>query len=374
MSPPIQKGVKPAIAKPKLGIYIHRALKKVDTEGYSLAKSTVAQISILLLSFARTMANRTIQLINRVTVDDRAVCFAARSLLDEHYLPVFSKGHKAMEEYKSTLGQQYKETMSSTARAGLVLPPSLFRRLLCKGAKRVSLTAPVFFAGMMEELMLTMLLAAKGVAAAQGDKRLTMSHVMAGVAATPLLKHIMDKHVHAVIPALPKATKRGKESSTAKGLKLQMMPFKRLCMSILESLERDKSRFSADFFHALQHYIETYIVQQFGAADHLARHAKRKVVKEKDVQVLLHIHPSTGKRTAALAPVKSMESGMRRLARVAGLTHVSPGAVALMQGEMHAHLTTVLNATSMVAHSHRLKTLSVDHLREGLSLQGVCLV
>jgi hypothetical protein len=98
------------------------------------------------------------------------------------------------------------------------------------------------------------------------------------------------------------------------------------------------------------------------------------VVKEKDVQVLLHIHPSTGKRTAAVAPVKSMESGMRRLARVAGLTHVSPGAVALMQKEMHAHLTTVLNATSMVARSHRLKTLSVDHLREGLSLQGVCLV
>jgi hypothetical protein len=119
VSPPIQKpekGVKPAIAKPKLGIYIHRALKKVDTEGYSLAKSTVAQISILLMSFARTMANRTIQLMNRVTVDDRAVCFAARSLLDEHYLPVFSKGHKAMEEYKSTLGKLYKETMSSTTR------------------------------------------------------------------------------------------------------------------------------------------------------------------------------------------------------------------------------------------------------------------
>lgn len=372
--PPIQKpekkdkGVKPANAKPKLDIYIHRLLKKVDTDGYSLAKSTVLQISIMMMSFARTLANRSAQLINKVTVDERAVCFAARSLLDEHHLSVCSRGYKAMEDYKATLDKMYKDTMPATTRAGLVLPPSLFRRLLCKVGKRVSLTAPVLFAGMMEELMSTILLAAKGVAAAQGDKRLTMSHVMAGVEATPLLKHIMDKHVHTVIPGIPKGAKK------SRALQLQMLPFKRLCVTILEGLDKENSRFSADFFHALQRYIEAYIVQQFIEADHLARHANRKGLKEKDVKVLMSIHPSVGKSGASMPPVKSMESGMRRLARAAGLGPVAPGALSLMQKEMHAHLTTVLNATSMVAKSQRLKTLSVAHLREGLSLQGVCFV
>jgi histone H3/H4 len=320
------------------------------------------------------MANRTVQLMNKVTVDDRILLLALRSLLGEHYLPVYNKGYQAMQDYYLTLDKVYKDQVSAATRAGLVLPPSLFRRLLCKGAKRVSLTAPVFFAGMMEEIMSTMLLAAKDVAASQKDKRLTMSHVMAGMQASPLLKHITDNHIHAVIPALPKAPKKAKESSATKSLQLQMLPFKRLCMTILYELEKDKTRFSADFFVALQRYIETYIVQQFGEAYNLARHANRKGVQEKDVQVLLNIHPSTGKSAASVAPVKSMVSGVRRLAHGAGLGPVSPGAVTLMQREMHAHLTAVLNATSMVGKSQRLKTLTVEHLREGLSLQGVCLV
>ena len=375
------KGANPA--KPKLGIYIHRVLKKVDTDGYSLGKATVSQVSAMLMYFARTLAARAAAMANKVTVDERAVLLAMKSLLNEHHSQTLNRPFDALRDFKASHGTS--ETESWSAKANLVLPPSLFRGMLRKVGKRVSLLAPVFFAGVMEEILTTMLVAAKTKAASLGEKRLSIKHVMGGVQDTPLLKHILDHHVHVVVPGFHEACK-AKKDSKAKGetkakaskkqreigkAQLQAAPFKRLCVSTLNTIDSDKWRFSADFLDALQAYIESYTVQQFRVADELAHHAKRKVVKAKDVHAMLHIQPTH--RTGSIAPVKSMESGMRRLARVAGVTSVSPGAIVLMQQDMHAHLHTVLNTTSMVAMSQRLKTLGVDHLKESLSLHGVCM-
>lgn len=381
VQPTKDKGVtkKDKGAKPKLGIYIHRVLKKVDTDGYSLGKATVSQVSAMLMYFARTLATRAAAMTNKITVDERAVLLAVQSLLDEHHSQTLKKALDALEAFKASHGTS--ETESWSAKANLVLPPSLFRGMLRKVGKRVSLLAPVFFAGVMEEIMAAMLVAAKTKAASLGEKRLSIKHVMGGVQDTPLLKHILDHHVHVVVPGFhedskqvvskAKASKKQRVIGTPGKAQLQAAPFKRLCVSTLDTIDSDKWRFSADFLDALQAYIESYTVQQFRVADELAHHAKRKVVKAKDVQAMLHIQHTH--RTGSIAPVKSMESGMRRLARVAGLTSVSPGAIVLMQQDMHAHLHTVLNTTSMVAKSQRLKTLGVDHLKESLSLQGVCM-
>jgi histone H3/H4 len=69
----------------------------------------------------------------------------------------------------------------------------------------------------------------------------------------------------------------------------------------------------------------------------------------------------------------SMTHGLRRLARRAGVTGVSPAALEAVHAQVTGHLAAVLNAATLVAGGQHKRTLTVDHLREGLALHGVTL-
>jgi len=153
------------------------------------------------------------------------------------------------------------------------------------------------------------------------------------------------------------------------------LDLKRLCTDILHALNENR-RFSVTFLDTIQSYVERHTVRQFEMVAQLSSH---RAVQLKDVQVMAAIQAPHIKTIATrVPPVKSMGCEMRRLSRVAGVHAVSPAAITHMQTQLQAHLTAVLNATTMAAMLNTPKAaarvLTVKHLREGLGMLDICLV
>lgn len=405
----------------KYGLYVRRVLTGVTDA--TVSKATITMLGRVAEATAQDLAQRSARLCDMGTishVDVERACRAAfeadlatatveagRSAV-QLYVRSFSckaPGVVEVSNESEDVSKASKTTVAATARSGLVFPPSVARGALSGLGKRVSQQAPVFLAAVVEAVTRALLAAAVTKLGEGAAKRLHPHHVHSGVAATPALDRFVTGELRVVVPhrhSVPQAadgadktpgkcpgkreSKRARttrraihalQSST--DAQLQAAPFRRWALDVVDAVSNRDWRYAHDLMPVLQGYTEGRVVEAFQRARALARHAHRQVVKLKDVAAAETLTPGELHMTlptvdAIVAKGECMAHGMRRLARRAGVTGVSPAAVHAVHARVTGHLAAVLNAATLVAGAQHKRTLTVDHLREGLALHGVTLL
>lgn len=412
----------------KYGLYVRRALTGMTDA--TVSKATIAMLGRVAEATAQDLAQRSARLCDMGTISHEDVERACRAAFDadlaanavdagrsavQLYARSFSskasKTPKVVEISNESEGnpKASKTTVAATARSGLVFPPSVARGALSGLGKRVSQQAPVFLAAVVEAVIRALLAAAVTKLGEGAAKRLHPHHVHSGVAATPALDRfvtgelrVVVPHRHAVAQAAEGTDKTpGKRDSkreskreskrarttrraihalqSSTDAQLQAAPFRRWVLDVVDAVSNRDWRYAHDLMAVLQGYTEGRVVEAFQRARALARHAHRQVVKLKDVAAAETLTPGELHMTlptvdAIVAKGECMAHGMRRLARRAGVTGVSPAAVHAVHARVTGHLAAVLNAATLVAGAQHKRTLTVDHLREGLALHGVTLL
>jgi histone H3/H4 len=418
----------------KYGLYVRRALTGMTDA--TVSKATIAMLGRVAEATAQDLAQRSARLCDMGTISHEDVERACRAAFDadlaanavdagrsavQLYARSFSskasKTPKVVEISNESEGnpKASKTTVAATARCRLVFPPSVARGALAGLGKRVSQHAPVFLAAVVEAVIRALLAAAVTKLGEGAAKRLHPHHVHSGVAATPALDRFVTGELRVVVPhrvaqmPLTAATplsdgtdktpekRPGKRESkreskrvrttrrvihalqSSTDAQLQAAPFRRWALDVVDAVSNRDWRYAHDLMAVLQGYTEGRVVEAFQRARALARHAHRQVVKLKDVAAAEALAPNTLHMTlptvdAIVAKGECMAHGMRRLARRAGVTGVSPAAVHAVHARVTGHLAAVLNAATLVAGAQHKRTLTVDHLREGLALHGVTLL
>lgn len=406
----------------KYGLYVRRVLTGMTDA--TVSKATITMLGRVAEATAQDLAQRSARLCDMGTITHadviRACCAAfeadlatsaveagqsaiyafTRSFSSKMEAPAGSTGHT---------GPERKPSVAATARSGLVFPPSVARGALAGLGKRVSQQAPVFLAAVVEAVIRALIAAAVTKLGEGAAKRLHPHHVHSGVAATSALDRFVTGELRVVVPhrlaqmpltaatplsddKTPEKRPSKRESKRARTTRrvihalqsstdaqLQAAPFRRWALDVVDAVSNRDWRYAHDLMAVLQGYTEGRVVEAFQRARALARHARRQVVKLKDVAAAEALAPGVLHMTlptvdAIVAKGECMAHGMRRLARRAGVTGVSPDAVHAVHARVTGHLAAVLNAATLVAGAQHKRTLTVDHLREGLALHGVTLL
>lgn len=393
----------------KYGLYVRRALTGVTDA--TVSKATITMLGRVAEATAQDLAQRSARLCDMGTISHADVERACRAAFEADLATAaVEAGHAAVNMYVRSFsakpaGPERPPSVAATARSGLVFPPSVARGALSGLGKRVSQQAPVFLAAVVEAVIRALLAAAVTKLGEGAAKRLHPHHVHSGVAATPALDRFVTGELRVVVPhrhAVPQAAdgadktagkrESKRESKRARTTRraihalqsstdaqLQAAPFRRWVLDVVDAVSNRDWRYAHDLMAVLQGYTEGRVVEAFQRARALARHAHRQVVKLKDVAAAETLTPGELHMTlptvdAIVAKGECMAHGMRRLARRAGVTGVSPAAVHAVHARVTGHLAAVLNAATLVAGAQHKRTLTVDHLREGLALHGVTLL
>lgn len=398
----------------KYGLYVHRVLT-AHNRGSTISRAAVSSVGQITGVFADLLARRAADMADAVTVSARDILMASGTLLEGDLRAcAVAAGTRAVTNFNASQGKEdakqdqsedkEKEKQKHTAatvRAGLIVPPSLIRKGLQAVSKRVSLTAPVMAAGVVQEVMRTLLDGALVKAGEAKAKRVKSRHVALAVAADAALDSLVNGQLHVVLPdggviVAPKegAREEVKEKRTRRGMKVarnirklqsgtdtqfQKLPFKRWCTAVLEAIGGADCRFSHDFFDVLQTYTEARAVDLFQSAALMTSHSGRQVVQHKDISTVLAIARSVPTKSlpnvaAIVEKCASQQHAMRRLSRRAGITGISSSAIQHAQTFLCHHLAAVLNSVASMATSQRKKVLTVDHIKAGLAMLGISLV
>lgn len=391
----------------KYGLYVHRVLT-AHNRGSTISRAAVSSVGQITGVFADLLARRAADMADAVTVSARDILMASGTLLEgDLKARAVAAGTRAVSNFNASQGKEddkEKEKQKHTAatvRADIIVPPSLIRKGLQAVSKRVSLTAPVMAAGVVQEVMRTLLDGALVKAGEAKAKRVKSRHVALAVAADAALDSLVNGQLHVVLPdggviVAPKegAREQVKEKRTRRGMKVarnirklqsgtesqfQKLPFKRWCTAVLEAIGGADCRFSHDFFDVLQTYTEARAVDLFQSAALMTSHSGRQVVQHKDISTVLAIARSVPTKAlpnvaAIVEKCASQQHAMRRLSRRAGITGISSSAIQHAQTFLCHHLAAVLNSVAMLATSQRKKVLTVDHIKAGLGMLGISLV
>jgi len=371
--------------------YIKRVLNVV-APGMSINKVALTILEKVLELLIQGLTQRAVQVCDKPTLNGRNLEAAALSLVTNR--SVVAAGEQAVanftESKMDSKSDHHATPIAATARAHVIIPPSIFRAALGKSVRRVTETAPVFCAGVTEAVLKHILTSTLEVARAESAKRIQLRHVVLAVQNDAELAHVIVNQLGVVLPVQVVApphtddkrrkTRRAvkvqsniRKSQSSTHLQLQKLPFKRWVAAVTPT--DVQWRYAHDFHDTLQQYIEARAVELFRSARLLTEHAGRQVMRHSDVHILTAIQvsglaqraPPAGK---SVCPKRYLH-GLRRLSRKAGVTSITTDALLEAHRMITAHLAAVMNGATIVTHSQQKHIVTTDHLRAGLALNGI---
>ena len=325
MSESKKKTTKKALPKGQVDFrgYIYKVLKQVHPDK-GITQVAKDELNAWLLYIGQAIAKKAVAIAygaKKQTVSSREIQAAVRLVipgaLAKHAV---SEGTKAVTKfnYEGRKGQGY----TSAYRAGLQFPPPRARRFFDKYKVRIGVSAPVYFAAVLEYLASELLELAGNAArddnktritsrhltlAEQGDEELnklsrTIGIQFAGGGVLPYIHKSLrpkkgekkkktsrkapegEKLPHRFRPGTVAIREIRRMQKQSECVHFARAPYARLVREIGEDFKTDV-KYTPDAILALQMYTESYLVGLLEDANLNAIHAKRETVYPRDLDL-----------------------------------------------------------------------------------------
>nr|QBK86552.1 MAG: histone 2A-domain-containing protein [Marseillevirus LCMAC102] len=310
--------------------YISKLLHQVHPD-MGMNQISKDELNAAINYIGEALTEKAVQLTdqsNRVTVSASDIQSAMFLVLPEE-LGRHAKGEggKSVTKFLKSKGEGERTTAAS--RAGLLFPPSRAKRFFANYKKRVSETAPVYLAAVLDYLSAEILVVAGTAVRDFKKNRINVKYLYLAVTHDVELCELFGKldiqlSGEGVIPYIhPSLLEKKKKSKTtrkaAEGEKLPhkyragtvalreikkhqkdsgcvyfaKIAFERLVREIAQDFDINM-RFSEDAFIAFQTYMEQFLVRLLQEANLEAIHAGRVRVYPRDIQLARRIRGDSG--------------------------------------------------------------------------------
>ncbi len=401
---------------------------------YYYGKDMLQQMNAIVNIIARGIAEQAGSLTrdnNKKTISSREIQTAMRLLLPgELAKHAVSAGTKAVTRYTSAWKKGTR-----TERARLIFPvPRAERAIRVYGTSseisRVGAGAPVYLAGVLQYIATDIVMSAGRYATDDSKRTITVPHLYKAFKNDVYLDELMDVfnielmgggvlpdiHVE-LLPTIEEKKKHAAQRRKAKkergeqaddgetsdvgsgrshkflpgtvalrnirkyqgtnDLLLQKAPFIRLVRDISSDYKTDV-RYNKDTLIAIQHYIEQKIVRMYETANNLAIFAGRTTVDYKDIQFAVRMKDEAimeivgNRRQILRAKIHGISrGGFERLSQRGGVKRKTVETYDEMKGYMKFVMHKVIKGAITMMEHQRKRTVSVDHVRTALDVQGV---
>lgn len=169
--------------KNNFDIYLNKVLKQVHPDIHITSDARIS-LNVMIHELARNLCGRISSLMrdgNKATVSSREVQSAIRlHMPGELAKHAVSEGTKAVTNYIANDSGTKSNPVSKVTRAGLVVPPGRVKALMKKylNAERISESAPVYLAAVLEYSMAEILELSGNAARDSKKTRITRKHMM----------------------------------------------------------------------------------------------------------------------------------------------------------------------------------------------------
>ncbi len=406
--------------------------KLVDPEtktklDYYYGKDMLQQMNAIVNIIARSIAEQAGSLTrdnNKKTITSREIQTAIRLLLPgELAKHAVSAGTRAVTRYTSAWKKGTR-----TERARLIFPiPRAERAIRTYGTSveisRVGAGAPVYLAGVLQYIATDIVMSAGRYATDDSKRTITTPHLyrairgdeeldelaiklnieLMGGGVIPFIsrklmpteeekkKHAAqrrkakkergeqggeEKQAHKFLPGTV-ALRNIRKYQKSTDLVLQKAPFIRLVRDISKGYKTDV-RFNKNTLLAIQHYVEQKVIRMYSVANEMAIFAGRTTVDYKDIQFAVRMKDEAimelegNRRQILRASIHGISrGGFERLSQRGGVKRKTLETYDEMKGYMKFIMHKVIKGAITMMEHQRKKTVSVNHVRAALEVQGV---
>lgn len=370
----------------------------------------------VLNSTVKVMLNRIVSETVNLVINNNSKTLCEKDLKSVIYIlfpqsmikDSVENGDEALKRYSKFENDSNKSIMRET-RAGLIISVSLvekYIRLFGANKLNVNSGAPVFLAGVIEQLIYEQINMAEEVAQEHQKHRISARHFFLAINKNQdymkiyetfsivLLQNGVLPHIESkLIEQRQSRKKKRYKSKTDKGkqqkwlpgtvamreikkqqknkdLLLQSMPLNRVIREITKNINNQdyKVRFTEQAFVVIQTLTEQKVIKLFQHLNKFALHTKRETVNDQDFYLFQSLNNISCEPDNS-SPISN--PGIQRLARRAGVIRLQNEMNALVKGYINYVLAELLESIISLLNYQKKVTVSVKTIQEVLSIKNI---
>lgn len=252
--------------------YISNILKEVCPER-NITHDAKTQLNELAITTCKIIANKILDIIKKKTITEVEVEAAVKLVFDGQLCQKsIEEGKRCIQHYSNSENSENKENNSKKSKADLLIPPSMLEKFLrysrTKNSHRVSESAPIFLAGIIE-YFLAQVIELSSISDKKGV-RITCFDIENGIES--------DQEINRYI----------KKNNIYLGTKEYVFP-----KSVVEdtiknymSLIYPEIRFQKGCFSSLHDYLEKWLIEILQLSN---QYSRKKRVSGSDIDMVLSI-------------------------------------------------------------------------------------